>query len=157
MFELFGFSPLQDPFLKGITELKMTQALSKTALTCSSGLLSHPTEIEAGLGKNSAFPSPSSQGILCLHLSSPLHGGHRGGRSFSYSKKAKKGCRRLCSSGWWWATPALVPGTPPRGTALHHQSILLQGQPGAKKAVLVKACTAYPNHQGGFFGCNQRP
>lgn len=90
MFELFGFSPLQDPFLKGITELKMTQALSKTALTCSSGLLSHPTDTEAGLGKNFAFPSPSSQGILCLHLSSPLHGGHRGGRSVSYSKKAKR-------------------------------------------------------------------
>lgn len=72
------------------------------------------------LGKNFAFPSPSSQGILCLYLSSPLHGGHRGGRSVSYSEKAKKGCRRLCSSGWWWAIPALVPGTAPRGTALHH-------------------------------------
>lgn len=154
MFELFGFSPLQDPFLKGITELKMTQALSKTALTCSSGLLSHPTDIEAGLGKNSAFPSPSSQGILCLHLSSPLHGGHRGGRSFSYSEKAKRD----------------VEGSAPLGDDGQHQpwcqvqlqeeqlyTILLQGQPGAKKTVLVKACTAYPNHQGGFFGCNQRP
>lgn len=90
MFELFGFSPLQDPFLKGITELKMTQALPKTALTCAFGLGSHPTDMEAGLGKNSAFPSPSSQGILSLHLSAPLHGGHRGGRSVSYSEKAKR-------------------------------------------------------------------
>ena len=40
MFELFGFPPLHGPFLKGITDVRMTQSLSKAALTNASACLS---------------------------------------------------------------------------------------------------------------------
>lgn len=73
MFELFSFHPSQGPFLKGITDVRMTESLSKAALTNASGLVSHPADVETGLGTNSAFPSPSDQGVLPWDLSSPLH------------------------------------------------------------------------------------
>lgn len=106
------------------------------------------------LGEEFCFPLTQQPGNPLLTPLFSLAWRPQGWKICFLQQEGKKGCRRLCSSGWRWATPALVPGTAPRGTALHHQSILLQSQPGAKKAVLVKACTAYPNHQG---GCNQKP
>lgn len=79
MFELFSCPPLQGPFLKGITDVRMMQPLSKAALTNASGLSSYPADMGTGLGVNNAFPSPSAQGVLPWDLSSPFHWRAHGG------------------------------------------------------------------------------
>lgn len=58
MFELCSFPPLQGPFLKGITDARKIRSPSKAALTNASGLVSHPADMETGLGMNSASPPP---------------------------------------------------------------------------------------------------
>lgn len=94
------------------------------------------------LGEEFCFPLTQQPGNPLLTPLFSLAWRPQGWKICFLQREGKKGCRRLYKL--FLQEEQLY-------------TILLQGQPGAKKTVLVKACTAYPNHQGGFFGCNQRP
>jgi len=64
----------------------MTESLSKAALTNASGLVSHPADVETGLGMNSPFCSPCSQRALPWDLPFPLHWRAQGWKPTSDAK-----------------------------------------------------------------------